>query len=184
MWPTCIGLATFGELKSMTSVFARVGWRHAEPAVGDHLAKSRGQRVGLQPEIDEPAPAISGGSHSRATSSCSMISCGELPRIRPLLLSRGSSPRWSGNRRSACPWRAEPQRRTTPVGRAEQFATRRQDVRSVERQKWSKQNQPSRDTCRIRGAAQGSSTRETSVLRNWQGSDVRICASNSNSALS
>ena len=32
IWPTCIGLATFGELKSMTTVF---GWRHwhAEPLV-------------------------------------------------------------------------------------------------------------------------------------------------------
>ena len=87
MWPTCIGLATFGELKSMTIFFARRGRgtpsRSSASSAREAFARaSRGRRRKLM----NPAPAISGGSQNVGDVELGDDLLRELARIRAQLL--------------------------------------------------------------------------------------------------
>ena len=68
MWPTCIGLATFGELKSMTTFFGARGLLEKQ------MFAARGARAfpparGFSRKLRKPAPAIPVSRKCRETSS-------------------------------------------------------------------------------------------------------------------
>ena len=66
MWPTCIGLATFGELKSMTMVFGCATFETSSPV------NCAATKAGFNRKLMKPAPATVGGSQMPATSSWAM----------------------------------------------------------------------------------------------------------------
>ena len=92
MWPTCIGLATLGEPKSIT-IRRRVVCERQRPA--DRPAKAARPATrrprGLSAKLMKPAPAIVGDSHHSPTSRCSMIFCASALGFSPRCLARTSA---------------------------------------------------------------------------------------------
>ncbi len=82
--PTCIGLATLGEEKSITTVLTRLRRGQAEVLVDEEVAEARGDPGIVQPDVEEPGPGDLGRSGDRRRG----------PRCRPVpgARSRGLRP--------------------------------------------------------------------------------------------
>ena len=63
--PTCIGLATLGEEKSMTTVRGCSGGRDPAGFVGQQFLQCLGDPVVIQPQIQEPRAGDFGRARDR-----------------------------------------------------------------------------------------------------------------------
>ena len=111
MWPTCIGLATLGDEKSMTTVRGCAGGAIPGNSPASRSASARAIQASCSRTLRKPGPATSGGpaSGSRSTAAATWAA-----RSRGLIFSDFPGPcsRWPGNRRTwGRSWRGRRPRR-------------------------------------------------------------------------
>ena len=127
--PTCIGLATLGDEKSMTTVLARAGGLQAERLVGQQVAQRRGDPARRsRRRLRNPGPATSGGPAIGARSTGVGQLRGQIARLAARAPWPAPCSRWPDSRRT---WDrspgAPPSRR--PPGRRPR-ARRRRTIRA------------------------------------------------------
>ena len=81
MWPTCIGLATFGELKSTTTVRGETVFSKEQMFPARGRLQSFRDGSGFSRKFKKPAPAISTGSQRSDTFSFRDHVRGQLARV-------------------------------------------------------------------------------------------------------
>ena len=108
MWPTCIGFATFGELKSMTIVSAC--WTVSTPSLWSRAiaAVALARKPAVSRKLMKPAPSISGRLGNIADIQITDDLAGDFSWRKRDSSWRAPWPYWSGSRQSGDRWPARP----------------------------------------------------------------------------
>ncbi len=91
-WPTCIGLATFGDEKSMTTDLTRAGSPSPSRSSVSNSRKAEETQASFKRRLRNPGPATSGGPAIGVRSTRTATCCANSRGLRPSDLANAMQP--------------------------------------------------------------------------------------------